>query len=153
MTRRRDYFAGLGFGMASSISAAVVRPPCSLTILLKNTTPCAIDQECRWISRFLCCIPAKSVHICERVARIQKQIEIIRKLLVCQELVCPGPQILRRTGIDQHHMSSCIREALRFLDKILNLTIAIWALIARVSAARAAMRDWCTPEPAVPVKT
>ena len=35
----QSYLAALGFGMASRISAAVVRPPCSLTILLKNTTP------------------------------------------------------------------------------------------------------------------
>lgn len=31
---------GFGFGIASRISAAVVRPPCSLTILLKKMTPC-----------------------------------------------------------------------------------------------------------------
>ena len=35
-----DQFAAFGFGKASRISAAVVRPPCSLTILLKKTTPC-----------------------------------------------------------------------------------------------------------------
>ena len=35
------YFCmGLRFGKASSSSAAVVRPPCSLTILLKKMAPC-----------------------------------------------------------------------------------------------------------------
>ena len=34
------YCAGLRFGRASWISAAVVRPPCSLTILLKKMAPC-----------------------------------------------------------------------------------------------------------------
>jgi hypothetical protein len=35
-----NQFPAFGFGKASRISAAVVRPPCSLTILLKKTTPC-----------------------------------------------------------------------------------------------------------------
>ena len=38
-TSPKSYLAARGFGIASRISVAVVRPPCSLTILLKNTTP------------------------------------------------------------------------------------------------------------------
>ena len=38
-TSPKGYLAARGFGIASRISVAVVRPPCSLTILLKNTTP------------------------------------------------------------------------------------------------------------------
>src|SRR6266478_7698692 len=36
----RRYLGALRFGNASRTSAAVVRPPCCLTILLKKTTPC-----------------------------------------------------------------------------------------------------------------
>ena len=35
-----DYRPAFGFGRACTISAAEVRPPCSFTILLKNTIPC-----------------------------------------------------------------------------------------------------------------
>ncbi len=82
--------------MASRISAAVVRPPCILTILLKKITPLGIDEKRGRIGGFLRSIPAESVRVRELITGIEHQIEITGQMLVRQKFVRLPSQVLRR---------------------------------------------------------
>ena len=57
-------------------------------------------------------VPSQPVLGGEFVAGIQYQVEIIRQLLVSQELFRLSPQFLGRTRVDHHHAGAGIGERL-----------------------------------------
>src|SRR5579872_1091729 len=92
-----------------------------------------VDQKRRGIGCFIECIPSEPVQIGELVAGVQQQVEVVRKFLTGQKLACLNREILRRTGVRHDQAYSGFGEALGVLNKILNLPVTVWALIATIS--------------------
>src|SRR5258708_4487869 len=100
--------------------------------LAKEDDTMPVDQECRGVSRLVGCVPTQAIEICEFVAGVDQQVKALRKHLAGSELRRLCGQVIRGTRIDQYHTRSGVDETLRLADEILNLAIAVRALIARI---------------------
>jgi hypothetical protein len=92
-----------------------------------------VNEERRWIGRFVGCVPSKTVGVREVVARIKHQIKIGGQFLTRHKLIRLASQILRWSRVDQDNLRADLRKARGVGDEVLNLPVAVGTLIPRIS--------------------